>query len=618
MGPRLARRAPPRRAPSGRVPPRPVTDQRRSATGVPVGASERTALLVATALAALAAALWLAGALGLALHGRNPSAEPFSSSLVLLFGVLAHPSSPSWGWPQPLRRELLPAPLLYLVVLVILGVPLGVAVAARRWRIVFDRASPGPARWATKVDLGAVLLSAPTPGRLVVGSLGRQLVATEAGHSLLVFGPTQSGKTSGLAIPALLEWHGPVIATSVKNDLVRDTRGYREGLGRVQIFDPTGAISAQGSGWSPLPAAVSWPGARRVAAGLCSVASERGGGLEDSGFWYATAEKLLAPLLFAAANAGGSMADVLRWVDAGERDEVLDVLEALPVEEALLAALASFRRDERQLSSVYTTAETILAAFADPGVLAACDWGQIDPDALLDGGANTLYLVAPAHAQERLAPVFVALLREVLEHAFERSESNGGRLSAPFLVVLDEAANVAPLDGLDTLASTASSYGIQLVTIFQDLAQLEARYGRRGATVLNNHRAKLVCSGISDPTTLSQMSELIGDAEQILDAHSIDPDGRRTTTHSVVEHRLAPADQLRRLASGEAVLLYGNLPPMRLRLRPFFADPALRALALVGAPRATELATRRAGRRWFGRRRAAHRTKSALRREGSG
>jgi type IV secretion system protein VirD4 len=440
-----------------------------------------------------------------------------------------------------------------------------------------------PANWARRDEVGRLVVAAPTAQRIVVGTLGKRLLATEARQSLLVLGPTQSGKTSALAIPALLEWSGPVVATSVKSDLVRDTAAWRAGLGRVQVFDPTGISGRPGAGWSPLGGAATWPGARRMAGALCSVARARNGGVEDGDFWHATAEKLLAPLLFAAATSGATMADVVRWVDGAEVDEVLDILEVAEVPEALLAAEASFRRDARQLSSVYTTAETVLAAFADPSLLAASRRHEVDAEALFDGGAHTVYLVAPTREQARLAPVFVALLREILDAAFQQAERCGGTLAAPLLVVLDEAANIAPLDDLDALASTAASHGIQLVTVFQDLAQLEARYGRRGATVLNNHRAKLLFPGISDTTTLSQMSELIGQTEELVEGESVDPDGRRGLTRNWREQRLAPADRLRRLGEGEAVLLYGNLAPVRVGLRPYYADPLLAARAASSA-----------------------------------
>ena len=44
----------------------------------------------------------------------------------------------------------------------------------------------------------------PGEGRLVIGRVGRRLIAAEKRQSLIVFGPTQTGKTTGLAIPAIL------------------------------------------------------------------------------------------------------------------------------------------------------------------------------------------------------------------------------------------------------------------------------------------------------------------------------------------------------------------------------------------------------------------------------
>ena len=49
---------------------------------------------------------------------------------------------------------------------------------------------------------------------------------------------------------------------------------------------------------------------------------------------------------------------------------MLAILEAAGVDEALWAARATWQRDERQRSSVYTTAETVLEA------LAGCDAGD--------------------------------------------------------------------------------------------------------------------------------------------------------------------------------------------------------------------------------------------------
>jgi type IV secretion system protein VirD4 len=429
------------------------------------------------------------------------------------------------------------------------------------------RREPG---WAARGDLHNLTVSQPPGDRIVLGRAGRTLLAAEARQSVLLVGPTQSGKTSGLAIPAILEWRGPVVATSVKADLVHATAGKRERIGPVDVYDPSGATGLPACGWSPLATSGTWPGAKRMASALCSVA-RADGGMEDAGFWYASAEKLIAPLLFAAASTSTSAAEVLRWIDEEEMHEPLLALELAGVPEALRALRTSFAREDRQRSSIFATAETVLAAFGDPNVVASMDQPSLDTSALVARSPRTLYCCAPARDQERLRPVFVALIREIIDVAFETSVRANRPLDPPLLVVLDEAANIAPLAELDTVLSTAASHGIQLLTVWQDMAQIEARYARRWPTIVNNHKAKVLCSGVADPLTLDHVSSLIGETERAEVSTTIAEDGRRSRTQSAGWRAAAPTSVLRQLPAGEAVLVYGALPPTRLALRPFYA-----------------------------------------------
>lgn len=455
---------------------------------------------------------------------------------------------------------------------------------------------PRHASWAHRRDLGPLRLprghrapSSPLPtGRLVLGAVGRHRVVAEPAQSVIVFGPTQSYKTSGFAVPAILDWDGPVVAASVKTDLIDHTIGYREGLGSVTCFDPSGTTGLEATAWSPLPASRTWPGARRSAANLTEVAKSSVGTMSDGDFWYATAARMLAPLLFAAASGRRDMADVIRWVDTQEEAEVLELLSATGVPEAVHSARSAFAKEDRQRSSIYTTVETILEPFAgdgcaadsaDPPRAAAPQFGRSLDPARLVAGSNTLYLCAPAHDQRRLTPLFVSVLREIIEHVYDKVSRTGRPLDPPLLVVLDEAANIAPLADLDGLASTAAGHGIQLITIWHDLAQITARYGPRASTVVNNHRAKLFLSGISDPSTLDYASHLIGDEEVILPSTTYGGQSGPSTTRSQSVRRLAPPDALRRIIPGEGILVYGNLPPARLRLRTWFEDRVLAARA---------------------------------------
>jgi type IV secretion system protein VirD4 len=436
------------------------------------------------------------------------------------------------------------------------------------------------ARWGRRRDLRALLVKAdaPPPGRLVVGvrpGVVRAVgVAGEASQSLVVVGPTQSGKTTCLAVPAILGWRGPVVAASVKSDLLRHTLGTCARRGRVWCIDPTGCTNTPPSTWSPLTRCADWSEARRTAADLCDSA-KADGTTADGEFWYATAAKLLAPLFLAAALEGRSMADVVRWVDTQEVGEVAGILERAAPGAALDAARATWCRDERTRSSVYTTAETVLAPFAHEsdrgGTWRGGAGGPFEPEELL-GGAHTLYLCAPAHDQRRLRGYFTALTQQVLAHAFTTATRSGRRLDPPLLVVLDEAAHIAPLPELDGLAATCASHGIQIVTVWQDLAQVRGRYGARAPTVLNNHRAKLFLSGIADPDTLEYASRLVGDEEVAHPSVTRDPSGRRSTTATTGPRRLLPPEGLRCLPSGRAVLVYGSLPPARIALRPWWGD----------------------------------------------
>ena len=150
--------------------------------------------------------------------------------------------------------------------------------------------------------------------------------------------------------------------------------------------------------------------------------------------------------------------DVIRWLDEGAEAEVevAKRLRATGSEEAARAWEANWNREERQRSSIYTTAETILGAFADPLVLDASSAADYTPAALLDGEANTLYLCAPAHEQERLRIVFAAMISELVSVVYEVSAQTGKPLDPPLLIVLDEAANIAAPADLDGIASSGA------------------------------------------------------------------------------------------------------------------------------------------------------------------
>ena len=138
-------------------------------------------------------------------------------------------------------------------------------------------------------------------GRLVLGRHRGTLLAAEARQSVIVVAPTQTGKTTGLAVPAILEWDGPVLATSVKTDLVRDTIARRRAGGRRAVFDPTAVTGSPGHSGRLWPVATTGRGRARRPSDSCSVAQARARD-ERRRLLDGAAARFLAPLLFAAAR----------------------------------------------------------------------------------------------------------------------------------------------------------------------------------------------------------------------------------------------------------------------------------------------------------------------------
>ncbi len=549
---------------------------------------ESLALWLLGGLIAVGGLLWLTGQLSGRIFGGSWPQIRVSEIGPVLAQFPHHVRDPADAWPVAARR-LIPGPVAFYGTFAAVIVPILaiLGLLARRLR-TRGAGSARAAYWARARDLRTLFVRRHEPGRLILGRADGRLVAAESRQSAIIVGPTQTGKTTGFAIPAILEWQGPVVATSIKTDLLRETLAARSAIpgASTLVYDPTGSTGLPSAGWTPLTVCLTWQGAQRVAEWLVRGARP-GGATSDAGeFWYGATSKLLAPILLAAACSGGTMAQVVHWVDAQDDEHVRWALEQNREEEALDAFEAISLWDDKTRGSVYATAQTVLIAYADPGVLASAMTAELRAERILDGGRHTAYLCAPAHEQRRLQPLFATLVQEIVAHAYERTTETGKPLDPPLLLVLDECANIAPLRDLATLASTGAGQGIQLVSVFQDIAQINAVYGRdRAPTIVSNHRAKVILSGIADPQTLEYLARLLGDEEVRQTSATSGAEGRHSTTESVAFRNLAPANVLREMRPGQGVLVYGHLAPARIELRPWFKDRRLRRLARRPVPR---------------------------------
>ena len=383
--------------------------------------------------------------------------------------------------------------------------------------------------------------------------LGRRLVAGVAiggavrlaeHHSLLVVGPTQVGKTSSLVIPSILSWPDALVVTSVKRDVVTATASWRSALGRVQVLDPG---APDGLTWDPLEGVTSMRDALRVARDLTLRSSGHG----DTEFWNTLAVKLLGALFVRALERGQSIVDVALALESRDYESWADDPRS-----AASRAVADFLGHEaRTMDGVTTTAETMLLPWRFEQPRAAVR-------AVVDG-ANTLYLCSPRGEQAHYQSLFAGALRGVLDEQQRRVDRGAAR---PLLLVLDEAAVVAPLDELDELAATLAGLSVTLITVVQDFAQLVARWGPRAPTIVNNHATRLVLAGLADPTAATYVPEVVPPARP----WSPPGPGSRAP-------RTRPATPMRERPRGTGLLVAAHERPVTIRIRPWWRDRRLRS-----------------------------------------
>ena len=600
-----------------------------------------------------ATVVWAGAALAARMAGGRLDAG-LADAVRALLALPSHGGAPADAWPVPVRPSLPGPVLywcctgLVALVAVVASALLWRLVADRlrpaRRRLGVDV----HARFATARQLRPLLIREPVRGRFVLGRFGGWLVATENRRfapgqparrfrrrrrrgdvsSVAIIGPTRSGKTAECAIPGVLDWEGPAILLSVKRDLLDATIRRRRQLGEVRVFDPAGIVSTRPvdpdpdwveirpeelARWSPLRNASTPTGAKKAGEALAAWTPKAG--IEGGGDFWANSGKILFTGLLGVASldpAGPSMARVAEWVftqdmpQPGKASQIVQILNAVaeagtPEQKQVANAAAMhlnaiWSKDDRLTSSVYATAQTVADPYLDPTVQSVTDLGGrggswVDLGWILDsteGRANTLYLVVPLDDYERLAPVLGGLLSDLKAQAYEWDVS-GRRFPAPLLMLVDEAGNM-PLAWLPRVASTCAGIGIQLVTIWQSLAQIEEAYGRLANSVLTNHATKLFFPAASDESTLGNQSKIAGDEEIERRSWSTDTagSGRRSVSGSPQREPLVPYHVPRLAPLGQALMIHGNLPPAVVRGRPWWEDRRLRALALGDHTRTDE------------------------------
>lgn len=602
---------------------------------------DRDAVLLAGAFLGALVSIWVLGWLSAAAAGGRPTAgfEQFTHNVIRVFVPTVSstgkrlPKLPLTWWNLEGITHPMNLAIFWLVAIgLIVLLAITAAVAGYNWRGGLPnigvlgvgksrKPGTGGARWATTRDLKRFFVPRDNPaGRMIMGFYQRRLVAVPQDSHMIVVGTTGKGKSTSFAIPAGLEHQGPAVLFSVKTDLVDKTVGQRQRMGSILFYDPMNSAPYYTPRANFNPVA----GCRDIMLTLrrgkwmgVGAADAKQAGDGEFRWWTHARDGLIAAYLCAAAWADLDMEAVRNWVnnddfwtpleiiggdegrnefaqwyakqfEGGDPAQYMVAKGSVPSriedpyyrKQAWEILMRALRTNPKQFESMSSMARQSMDIWLNDNVLesATASSPNFDVRKFLSG-PNTLYVVAPGDDQAQVAPLNVSVVMEIWR-TLNIMANNGEKLpDPPVLFVFDEMANICPLPDFDKLISTCRGLGIRIMSLWQDLSQIEKRYGESEAgTIFNNHAVRVALAGIADQKTADYFTTFAGSRHV---THSTTTTGGGPTSRSISQatEQMLDAGAFRMLGDDQVLCLVGSENPFFVDQRRYFTDPRLSAMA---------------------------------------
>ncbi|MGY9065398.1 TraM recognition domain-containing protein [Streptomyces sp. CAS3] len=405
----------------------------------------------------------------------------------------------------------------------------------------------------------------------------------------------RSGKTTSLAIPSILNAPGAVLLTSNKaaNDAFTATLDARAAVGRVWAMDPQQiAHAARAMWWNPLADAKTLDGAGRLAGHFLAASVDAS---QQGDFWSKAGSNILSQLFLAAALDERPITDVMQWLAFPADRTPLDILRDHAFTAVAAQLKGTVEGPPETRDGIYETARQYAAALLNSEIAAWITPQKNVPEfrpSQFVTSTDTLYLLSKDGGGGASA-LIAACADSVMRAATAQAERAGGRLDPPMLAILDEAANVCKISDLPDLYSHLGSRGIIPITILQSYRQGQKVWGDAGMDAMwSAATVKVIGSGIDDPDFADKLSRLIGDHDVETTSTSMSESGKSTSV-SMRQERILPADAIRALPKGTALLFATGMRAAMLDLRPWYREPGAAELSAASA-RASKAITARA------------------------
>lgn len=428
---------------------------------------------------------------------------------------------------------------------------------------------------STGITLGRELAPAAFGFDRPTSSLGAP-VAYDGEAPNTVIAPTGSGKGRDVLVPLLLTNPGPAIVVDIKGELSAICGRRRAEMGnRVAVIDPFGITGRPTDRINPLDL-FALPGSQ-VDCDAEMIASQLGSGHEFASdpFWSDTSTALIAGLVAYAASFHAvptSLDTVRKLMGSDDVDYSLATLldtvgkNISPFARREIAAYLQISSDKTR-PSVLSTARTYMKSLNSESVAACLENSTIDLGDVVAGAPLDIFIVIPPEKMISHAGFLRVVVGTLLSAIMRRTRIPERRT----LMVVDEAAHLGKEFGPFLTATTLlRGYGLQLVSAWQDVAQIKGRYKHDWQTILNNSGA-VMTFGAGHHAAAKDAAEFLGmDPAALL---AMGPD------EAVVAIRGQPARKIGRVSYLEDARLAALADP-----NPFYAPAPTTDPGTTGAP----------------------------------
>lgn len=412
--------------------------------------------------------------------------------------------------------------------------------------------------------------------------------------SLLTVGPPGTGKSRGVAVWNLRACPSSMLVTDPKGELAGWSADYRaRTLGhRVAVLDPfrvTGdrfeAVAV--NPLSPLLAAAeSGSGVLSEAERLAVMLLPDNPGAKDP-YWRQGARSLVVACLLYLARLAPARCHLPGLYDALWMDEegfVAGVLQPMENAGGRLAQIArdvasTLGRRPKEFGTFRTEARQAVAIFAEDEPCGRVSLASSLDFAELLAGRLTVFLILPpdkigSHGRWMGLVVSHAIHAILTGGGSDHTRGNGvarkAEGSRECLFLLDEFRNLGRLSGIVDAVALGRSYGLRVWAFVQDLAQLDALYGKDEAAALKSQAEVLQVLGCRSVELAREIEARAG--QRLRSSYSLglpdpgDPAGPLRPGMGEAVANVLPAAAILEMPKGSQILIRHGFQPVVARV----------------------------------------------------